>query len=111
MNHLHLQYFFWGSGYSEQRNRYGFYKSLPFQLLSNIPSAGAEYWRVMRLKDRHHDPQDLNLNELPNLFQSALSNACDVSRVRLFVDALDGTVETELREVVADLRKLNKLIN
>jgi hypothetical protein len=106
--HFHLSFFFWGTGHTEQRDRKGFYKSLLHQLLCQIPSAGLDYWRMM---DSRGASSELTLEELQRWFQSALLNACEVSRVRLFVDALDEVGDAGMREVVADLRKLNMLVN
>jgi hypothetical protein len=38
-------------------------------------------------------------------------NACDVLRVRMFIDGLDEVNYPEMRAVVADLHKLTNLIN
>ncbi|CAN9167748.1 unnamed protein product [Alternaria sp. RS040] len=74
-----------------------------------MPSTGLEYWQTS--KRIYHEHRAFQLGELQDLFLRALSKACDVSRVRLFLDALDEAEETEMREVVADLRKLNTVIN
>jgi hypothetical protein len=62
---------------------------------------------------RQMDPNapGFTLETLQEQFSSALVKACDVSRVRIFVDALDEIKEDELRELLADIRKLNTVAN
>ncbi|KAF1845531.1 uncharacterized protein K460DRAFT_416781 [Cucurbitaria berberidis CBS 394.84] len=109
--HLHLYFFFWQAGHALQSSRMGFYRALLYQLLRKVPAVGFDYWEMMDKEDRSNAPRILSLDELQTQFLAALTNACEVFRVRIFVDALDEVGHDEARKIVADLRKLNKLAN
>ncbi|KAF2239102.1 hypothetical protein EV356DRAFT_163369 [Viridothelium virens] len=117
--HLQLYYFFFGRGTTLENTRLGMYRTLLFQLLNRIPSAGEDFWpwAESMLKGGSSVPWSTGI--VRELFIRALLLAGRSVRIRIFIDALDEAVNEEVtsaeeadeeaRAVIADLRRINRV--
>lgn len=96
--HINLAFFFQGLGL---RTRYDMYSSLLYDLLSRASGFGMPLWEktddwIIRA----------SVDDLRELFLCVLLEACKVTRIRIFLDALDEAGHEEARKVIADLRRI-----
>ena len=101
-NCINLTFSFPFGGESTDISSVGMYSTLLYELLSEHPQYGIEFWKWM---DEHRStevpPYASHLRELLLL---ALKRAIKEIRVRIFLDELDLAGDREAREIIADLR-------
>lgn len=115
---LFLYLFFDKRGSFDQRSRIGMFKTLLHQLLTEIPMAGHDFWFWMEEEATSFQRKKTFPKEVEYLriwFISALITASAFHRIVIVVDAIDeaddgGDTETA-RDVLADLRFINKHIS
>lgn len=114
---LTLSFFFFRAGTDMQRSRVGMFSAL-HQLLRQVPMAGHEFWnsmedvRVTTFQRNTMAQEPEWLESLRTWFLYSLVTASRFSRILIVVDALDeandGVGTETAREVLADLRLINR---
>ena len=99
--HITLAFFFEGRSDCESRTRIGMYSALLYNLLSRASGFGMPLW-----EKTNEWITRASVDDLRELFLCVLLEACKVTRIRVFLDALDEAGDKEARKVIADLRRI-----
>lgn len=114
--HLVLYFFFRYREETSSRSRQGMYRALLHQLLRFMPDAGWELWAWIE-GNKPADP-DIFIESLGprpedtlrEWFIRVLSEASKKCRIRIFLDALDEAGDEEARNIVADIRRIDRQV-
>lgn len=115
---LTLSFFFFFAGTDMQQSRVGMFSALLHQLLRQVPMAGHEFWnwmensRVTTFQRNTMEQEPEWLESLRTWFLYSLVTASCFSRILIVVDTLDeandGVGTETAREILADLRLINR---
>ncbi|CZR65946.1 uncharacterized protein PAC_15846 [Phialocephala subalpina] len=117
---LFLFFFFKRRGSYMERSRVGMFRALLHQLLREVPMAGHQFWYWMEEEatNAQRNAMPMGLEDLRSCFLSSLTTASCFYRIVIVVDALDeanddgeDTRINTAREVIADLRYINKTMS
>ena len=110
---LRLYYFFHRRGNPLQYTQIGMFRTILHQLLSQIPTARAEFRRMWEGKARHGGGQTVEwrLEELREIFSSSLLRTAKDTSIRIFIDALDEAGEDHAQDLLSYVHELNKKIH
>ncbi|RDW59145.1 hypothetical protein BP5796_12069 [Coleophoma crateriformis] len=110
--HIHLAFFFHRRGTQLQKTPIGLYRTILFQLLKQVPSAGTEFQKAYEEKIKYSGEYGKNWEwreaELRRVLKSTLITATRTSDIKIFIDALDEAGEDSARSVVDYLHELHQ---
>ena len=109
---LRLYFFFHRRGNSLQYTQTGMFRTILHQLLSQIPTARADFMRLWETKSRYVGGQTVewHLDELREIFSSHVLRVAEERSVRIFIDALDEAGESPAHELLSYFHELNDKI-
>lgn len=109
---IHLAFFFHRRGVQLQHTSLGMFRTMLHQLLSQVPSASADFLSLCEEKKRFQGDMikdwEWREPELRRLLKSSLVSAAKTHAVVIFVDALDEAGEDSARSIVTYLHEVNE---
>ena len=109
---VQLAFFFHKRGTQLQQTQIGMFRTLLYQLLSQVPSAGADFQRLYEEKKRFYGVSGKDWEwrdtELRRVLQSTLITAARTHAISVFLDALDEAGEDSARLVISYLYDINE---
>ena len=110
---LRLCYFFHRRGNPLQYTQLGMFRTILHQLLSQTPTARAEFKKLWEGKARHGGGQivEWRLEELRDIFSSLLLRAAKDTSIRIFIDALDEAGEDHAQDLLSYVHELSTMIH
>ena len=109
LKQIRLHFFFHRRGGPLQYTQDGMFRTILHQLLSQIPTARAEFRRLWEEKARCDGGQNVEwgLEELRGILSSSVLRVAEGSTVRIFIDALDEAGERPAQELLSYFHELN----
>jgi ankyrin repeat domain-containing protein 50 len=109
---IHLAFFFHRRGVQLQHTPLGMLRTMLHQLLSQVPSAGADFLSLCEEKRRFQGDiirdWEWREPELRRVLKSSLISAAKTHSLVIFVDALDEAGEDPARSIVKYLHEVNE---
>ncbi|KAH8598592.1 hypothetical protein B0O99DRAFT_615467, partial [Bisporella sp. PMI_857] len=111
---IYLAFFFHKRGTQLQQTPIGMFRTMIYQLLSQVPSASADFQRLYEEKRKFQGDigKDWEWRELElrRVLESSLVSAVKTHSIIIFVDALDEAGEDSARRIVSYLHEVNELL-
>lgn len=105
-----LSFFFHGRGSDLQHTPLGFYRSILYQILDQVPSAlsdlVSDFRKSCEVKGEPGDKWDWHETELRAFLKSSIPKILEYYSIRIFADALDESGETAAVELVKEFQSL-----
>jgi ankyrin repeat protein len=109
---IHLAFFFHRRGVQLQHTPLGMFRTMLHQLLSQVPSASADFLSLCEEKRRFQGDVcrdwEWREPELRRVLKSSLVSAAKTCSLVIFVDALDEAGEDSARSVISYLHEVNE---
>jgi Cdc6-like AAA superfamily ATPase len=111
---IHLAFFFHRRGTQLQQTPIGMFRTMLHQLLSQVPSASADFQRLYEETRKFYGDigkdWEWREQELRRVFKSSLISAVKTHPIIIFVDALDEAGEDAAKDIVSYLHEVNELL-
>lgn len=108
--HIQLAFFYHRRDAGIQYSQIGMYRTLLHQLLTQVPSAGSTFGKLVLEKKKWYEANswEWRLEELQEAFHDGLLAASKKQKIRVFIDALDEAGEEAAQAILKIFRHLKK---